>query len=263
MGALYDNIGGGYDTTRRADPYLTSRLLAGLGAVAGRSYLDVACGSGNYAVALAGRGIEVHGVDRSRRMIAAAAAKRTANAPAVTWSLADATALPFRTGAFTGAMCTLALHHFPALLPVFAEVRRVLSAGRFVVFTATREQMAGYWLREYFPRAIARSAEAMPSWDEILEPLHSAGFSRIAVELYDVTIDLADFFLYSGKHRPAMYLDAAVRANISTFSTQAESAEVASGCARLALDIASGRITDVIDSYRSTAGDYMFVAADA
>jgi hypothetical protein len=108
-----------------------------------------------------------------------------------------------------------------------------------------------------------RSAELMPSLDEIVAPLRSAGFTGIDVELYNVTNDLADFFLYSGKHRPAMYLDAGVRANISTFATQADPAEVVQGCVRLARDIETGRIADVANAYQSSGGDYMFVTADA
>jgi ubiquinone/menaquinone biosynthesis C-methylase UbiE len=261
MGALYDDIGAGYDTTRRADPFLTSRLVALLGDIGMCPSLDVACGSGNYTLAMAARGIDVHGTDRSGLMITAAAAKPHAGVRAITWSVADAALLPFPNGTFGGATCTLALHHFPALGPVFAQVRRVLSSGRFVMFTATREQMAGYWLREYFPQAMKRSAEQMPALDDILVPLRSAGFTRIDIEAYDVTNDLADLFLYSGKYRPAMYLDAGIRANISTFAALADPAEVARGCASLARDIQTGRISDVAKAYQSSGGDYMFVIA--
>lgn len=263
MPALYDRIGQGYDATRRADPYLTGRIAAALGVMGGQPCLDLACGSGNYTVALVGRGIRVHGTDRSRTMIAAAAAKAPDSGARVTWSVANAGELPFADGTFGGAVCTLALHHFPALAPAFAEVRRTLAGGRFVVFTATREQMSGYWLREYFPRALERSAEVMPAFDEILRPLRQAGFDEVRVESYEVAPDLQDLFLYCGKHRPGMYLDPAVRANISTFAALAEPAEVEAGCSRLADDLASGRIRDVVQAHPSRGGDYMFIVASA
>lgn len=261
MPALYDQIGHGYDTTRRADPFLAARIVDALRGTKGRPCLDVACGSGNYTRALAGHGITIHGTDQSRTMIASAAEKAAGRDSRVTWSVADATALPFATGAFGGAVCTLALHHFPALTPVFAEVRRTLAGGCFVVFTATREQMAGYWLREYFPVALERSAQVMPAEEEILQPLRAAGFGQVRLEPYDVKPDLQDLFLYSGKHRPRMYLDPSVRANMSTFAALADPGEVAVGCARLAADLSSGRINEVIEAHPSRGGDYLFVVA--
>lgn len=263
MPALYDRIGHGYDTTRRADPYLAGRIVELLGAVGQGACLDLACGSGNYTLALAGRGVRVHGTDRSRTMIQAAAGKARGGAAPVSWSVADATRLPFATGAFAGAVCTLALHHFPALAPVFAELRRTLAGGRLVVFTATREQMAGYWLRAYFPDALERSARAMPAHREIVDPLRAAGFRSVRAEPYSVTAELQDLFLYSGKHRPHMYLDPAVRANISTFAAVAGPAEVAAGCARLEADLASGRIDEVIAAHPGPQGDYLFIVAEA
>ena len=50
-------------------------------------------------------------------------------------------------------LCTLAIHHFAALQPAFAQAHRVLRTdGRFVIFTAFAEQMHAYWLDRYFPR---------------------------------------------------------------------------------------------------------------
>jgi SAM-dependent methyltransferase len=43
----------------------------------------------------------------------------------------DANTLPFTSGAFSFIFCYQFLHHFPTLLPVVAEIRRVMSAGHF------------------------------------------------------------------------------------------------------------------------------------
>lgn len=40
-----------------------------------------------------------------------------------------------------GAVCTLAIHHFGDRDAAFAEVRRVLRGGRFVLFTGPAERM--------------------------------------------------------------------------------------------------------------------------
>ena len=254
---LYDNIGAHYDSTRRADPHLAERLAHHLAVRPGGRYLDIACGTGNYTHALADRGGDWYGVDVSSGMLRRAQDK----GGNVGLLLGDAEALPFRDGSFDGAVCTMALHHLPRLEPVFSEIRRLLRGGRLVMFTSTAEQMAGYWLNEYFPIAMQRSTVQMPSQATILEALAAAGLSVDRQELYDVREDLEDLFLYAGKRRPELYLSAAVRRGISTFSTLAEPAELEAGTTRLERDIASGRISDVADRYENEGGDYMFIVA--
>lgn len=255
---LYDRIGRGYDGTRRADPYLAARLAELLDTRPGDACLDLACGTGNYTLALAQRGGRWTGVDQSATMLVRARQK----GGAARWVAADAAALPFAGGAFDRALCTLALHHFPALPPVFAELHRVLRNGRLVVFTTFPGQTERYWLREYFPEAIRRSVRQLPGEDAVLGGLREAGFGRIAVEPYHVRPDLEDLFLYAGKHRPELYLDPAVRAGISTFAALADAAEVRDGCARLEADIRSGRIVEVIAASDHPEGDYAFVVAE-
>jgi ubiquinone/menaquinone biosynthesis C-methylase UbiE len=254
---LYDRIGTEYDVTRHADPYLVGRVRHHLNVQSAGEVLDVACGIGNYTIAVAQSGIRMHGLDQSRRMIAAARDKSRA----VTWYIGDVEALPFADGTFAGAMCTLAIHHFRALLPAFQEVFRVLAKGRFVLFTSAAEQMRGYWLNKYFPTAMARSIAQMPSLKAIVGALQQSGFEEVTTEPYGVRRDVQDLFLYSGKHRPEMYLDPRVRAGISTFAALAEPSEVEDGCRRLAQDIQSGRIADVIAAYQHAQGDYLFVVA--
>lgn len=255
--ALYNHIGLDYDRTRRADPYLLSRLRALLGLEAGATCLDVACGTGNYTTGLAAAGLVMTGVDIAQRMISVAAAKAQAGQALV---LADGASLPLRERSHDGAVCTLALHHFPGLVPVFTEVRRVLRGGRFVLFTSAPEQTRGMWLRHYFPTLIERAAMQMPAIASIDAALLTAGFGAIAHERYEVRPDLQDLFLYSGKHRPERYLDPQVRAGISSFATAAPD-EVDAGLRRLEGDIATGEIENVIRSARHTDGDYLFVTA--
>jgi hypothetical protein len=55
----YDEIGIGYDSTRRPDRRIAERLLALLEPRAGGHYLDAACGTGNYASSLHALGLDV------------------------------------------------------------------------------------------------------------------------------------------------------------------------------------------------------------
>jgi ubiquinone/menaquinone biosynthesis C-methylase UbiE len=256
--ALYDRIGRGYDRTRRADPGIAGTLGQLLGPGAGGRYLDVACGTGNYTVALAEAGGRFFGVDPSCRMLAVARDKRSR----AIWVCAAAEALPFPDSSVDGALCVMGIHHLHDRRAACAEVARVLTRGRFVLFTSTREQMEGFWLHAYFPRAMRRSMERMPGLAELVGALSSAGFARIRTEPYDVPADVEDLFLYAGKRRPTLYLDGAVRSGMSTFAACSDPREVELGCARLAADCESGRIEDVVAKYRSKGGDYIFVVAE-
>ena len=153
--ALYDKIGIGYDTTRRADPFILSRLLHHLAPVKGRLYLDVGCGTGNYTAAISAAGVRMAGVDPSREMLARAREK----SPALTLHNACAEALPFKGASFAGATCIFVHHHMDDPVAAFCEVHRVLGPGsRLVLFNSTVEQMRHYWLGEYFPNSLAQAA---------------------------------------------------------------------------------------------------------
>ncbi|HAI99062.1 MAG TPA: methyltransferase type 11, partial [Dehalococcoidia bacterium] len=51
-----------------------------------------------------------------------------------------------------------------------------------------------------------KSIEQMPALDLVTGALTQAGFTSIDTEGFDIRDDLQDFFLYSGKYRPEMYL---------------------------------------------------------
>jgi ubiquinone/menaquinone biosynthesis C-methylase UbiE len=262
MDVLYDRIGSGYDFTRKSDPYLLNRLSDLLGPEAAGRYVDVACGSGNYSLSLAAAGLRITGFDVSAEMIATAKAK-TAQPTHEGWLVADVSDTPFETGAFVGATCTLAIHHFPDLPAAFREVGRIVAAddGRFIIFTSTPEQMEHYWLNHYFPDMLRRSAQQMPNLDAVRRALGAAGFPRVATEVYSTSPRLEDLFLYSGKHRPSLYLDAGFRAGISSFANLAEPEEVERGLVKLARDVETGAIDDIIRSAEHENGDYLFICA--
>lgn len=260
---LYDRIGVGYDTTRRADPGIVSRLLALLDVPDGSRCLDVACGTGNYTAALQEAGLQMTGLDVSWQMLNSARAKPTA----VNWVNGDAATLPFADATFDGAVCTMALHHFRQPERTFREIARVLGHGRqkrrVVFFTAARDQMRRYWLNEYFPDAMAKAIRQMPPVEQSLAELTAAGFAHVIHEPWSVTPDVQDLFIYAAKYRPALYLDPRVRAGISTFANLADPSEVEQGCARLSADLASGHFVEVLRASEDDGqgGDYLFLVA--
>jgi hypothetical protein len=95
-----------------------------------------------------------------------------------------------------------------------------------------------------------------------VEVLESAGFRIVSEEKYDVTPDLKDLFLYCGKHKPERYLDARIRSGISSFADAPDQEEIERGVQKIANDIKSGRIDDVIRKFAYDGGDYMFTVAE-
>jgi ubiquinone/menaquinone biosynthesis C-methylase UbiE len=256
--ALYDRIGIGYDSTRRADPYLLSRLLHHLRPHRQGHYLDVGSGTGNYTIAMHQEGVRITGIELSSTMLIRARAK---NAD-IAWHNASAFALPFREASFDGATCTFVHHHLRDPVIAFNEVRRVLKLGsRFVILNVTAQQMYHYWLNEYFPGALAKGTAPYEKF-VTTEALIAAEFQIVCEEKYDVKSDLQDLFLYCGKNQPERYLDPRIRAGISTFADAPDQKEIEQGLERLTADIESGRIADVMRSYAWDGGDYMFTIAE-
>jgi len=254
---LYDRIGITYDATRRADPYLLSRLLYHLRPSRYRLHLDLGCGTGNYTSAIHRAGVRIIGVDLSALMHTRAFEK----SPDVALCRANAERLPFRAATFAGAFSTFAHHHMDDPVAAFREVARALTTGaHFVILNSTALQTHGYWLNEDFPLAM-KKAIAPFERGEAREVLRDAGFRIVCEEPYEVAGDLQDLFLYSGKHKPEMYLNPMVRAGISAFADASDSNEVERGVAQLGADIKSGRITDVMRSFEHDRGDYMFTVA--
>jgi SAM-dependent methyltransferase len=137
----------------------------------------------------------VIGVDNSSIMLDAARAKF----PSIRWQQSDVTTLPFPDGHFAGAICTLAIHHFPDLKAAILEINRVLGCGRFVIFTATRDQMRSYWLNAYFPEALRRSIEQFSGDDQLRELLEHARFYIVSAEPWFVPEDPIDPLSLRGK----------------------------------------------------------------
>ena len=256
----YDTIGTGYDGTRQADAYLLGRLWDLLALPAGARVLDVGCGTGNYTSALQVLGLSMTGVEPSERMLAEARTKD----PEVAWVTGSAEALPVADGSFHGAIATLTTHHWTDLEQGFREVQRALLPGSpFVLFLATPEQTGRYWLSHYFPDAIARSCEVLPSVPTTRSALERAGFRIAAEEPYSIRPTLQDLFLYSAREEPQRYLDEGFRKGISTFAALTGSDELNTGLQLLRADIDSGGWQKVRDRHRHEDGDYLFLKAMA
>jgi ubiquinone/menaquinone biosynthesis C-methylase UbiE len=99
------------------------------GVAPGASVIDVGCGTGTLAIALAARGAAVVGVDGDPEVLALARAK--AGADAVQWREGTATALAVPGSSADRVVMSLLLHHLgaDAKRAALAEAVRVLRAG--------------------------------------------------------------------------------------------------------------------------------------
>jgi demethylmenaquinone methyltransferase/2-methoxy-6-polyprenyl-1,4-benzoquinol methylase len=137
--AMFDRIAGIYD---RLNSVMTAglhhewrRRAADLAAVGpGSRALDVATGTGDLAVELAGRGCEVVGCDFSEAMLELARGK----APGTTFELANALELPYDAASFDAATVGFGARNFSDLERGLGEMARVVRpGGRVVVLEMT------------------------------------------------------------------------------------------------------------------------------
>ena len=138
--------------------------------------LDIGCGTGRAAEALAARGSRVWGVEPEPEM-AALARKRVS-----TVKVAPAERLPFKDGWFERALMWLVVHLVdrPRAL---AEAARVLGPdGRLAIGTFHPEHFERYWLQPFFPSLEAIDKARFPTPDELRGELGEAGFGRVELQ---------------------------------------------------------------------------------
>ena len=151
-------------------------LLVREGDLRGRRVLEVGCGIGRFAAALAERGVAtVWAVDPSPEMLAVA---RERGGRGVRFKEARAERLPFKDGWFERAVMTLVVHVLDRPR-AFAELRRVLAPeGRLVFATFDPAHMRNYWLNRYFPSMLELDLARFAPADVLLDVLRAAGFAQ-------------------------------------------------------------------------------------
>jgi ubiquinone/menaquinone biosynthesis methyltransferase len=91
--------------------------------------LDLACGTGDIAFAVAGRGARVVGLDVTHRMVQLARLKAPASGAAVRFVTGDMMALPFRDEEFDVVTTGYGIRNVPDISGAIGEMRRVLKPG--------------------------------------------------------------------------------------------------------------------------------------
>jgi ubiquinone/menaquinone biosynthesis C-methylase UbiE len=169
----FARLAASYDALRPADDrwWQVFAAIVESGDLRGRRVLDLGCGTGRFAAALAEREVaRVWGVDASEQMVA------IARGNGVNAKLAAAERLPFKAGWFDRAVVRMAVHLFDRPR-AFAELRRVLADdGRLVVATTDPEHFHEHWLDAWFPSFTGIDVARFPAAAVLERELADAGF---------------------------------------------------------------------------------------
>jgi ubiquinone/menaquinone biosynthesis C-methylase UbiE len=144
------------------------------GDLKGRRVLDVGCGTGALAAALAESGrAKVWGVEPSEEMLRVA---RSRVPRGVGLRRARAEELPFRDRWFERVVFALVVHLVNRRL-AFSEAARVLAAsGRIALASFAPEHFDVYWLNPWFPRIAEIDRARFPTPEQLERELRAAGF---------------------------------------------------------------------------------------
>jgi SAM-dependent methyltransferase len=138
MGALRDfelagwqSAAATYDGFAGATRLFVPALVQAAGAKQGTHVLDLACGTGVAAQAVADAGARVTGLDFSPAMLASARSLH----PNIEFQAGDAEALPFADTSFDAVISNFGIHHVEHPERAIAEASRVLKPGGTFAFT--------------------------------------------------------------------------------------------------------------------------------
>jgi demethylmenaquinone methyltransferase/2-methoxy-6-polyprenyl-1,4-benzoquinol methylase len=160
--ALFAHIAPRYDFLNRllsagVDRRWRQAVVAAASPLAGRRALDICTGTGDLALALAGAGAHVLGLDFTPEMIARAEAKRGASA--TVFALGDALRLPVTSGAVDLVTVAFGIRNVGDRSACLREMARVVRPGGRVIvleFSMPRRTLLGGAYRLYFMHVLPR-----------------------------------------------------------------------------------------------------------
>ena len=182
---------------------IAAEFVGGLGVPAGRTWLDVGCGTGSVTRAVLEHAAPsaVTGVDPSEEFVAFAR-DRTKD-PRAAFRVADAQQLPFLAGSFQAAVSGLVLNFVPEPARMVAEMVRVTGTGGVVGlyvwdYAGRMEMLARFWEAAVAVDASASARDERRIFPncrpEELERLFvTSGLQAVAVRPIEVRLEFGSF----------------------------------------------------------------------
>ncbi len=201
-------------------------LIERAGATPGHRILDVGCGCGSTSIALAQRVAPqgfVLGIDISAPMLARARQLAAGDLP-LDFVLADATVYPFDPQSFDVMVSRFGVMFFAEPALSFTNLRRALRPDGRMAFACWREPKHNPWMMaplqavyQHVPKLPQVGPEdpgpfAFASEERVRRILDQAGFSGVAMEQHDLSLDVAVGRGLEGAVEGAMQIGPASRA---------------------------------------------------
>jgi malonyl-CoA O-methyltransferase len=176
-----------------------------LGDVAGLGVLDLGCGTGRHALALAAAGARVTVIDFSDAMLAKARAKPGADAVRfIRHDLSEP--LPLADGAFNRVLCSLVLDHVGDLPRIFGEMRRVCRTDGRIVVSVMHPAMMLRGVQARFTDPVTGRETRPASCDHQISDYVTAALAA-GLDIDHISEHAVDASLAAAMPRAAKYLD--------------------------------------------------------
>lgn len=210
---MFDNIAGQYDPMNKLmslgnDRIWRKRAIDALKAFAPQSILDVATGTGDFAIAAQKelKPKETIGIDLSEKMLEVGRRKvaEMGLTEAITLRKGDSTALEFEDGRFDAVTVAFGVRNFESLRKGLSEMNRVLRKGGVAAILELSEPTNPFFKLGYkfytgciiplFAKIVSKdtkaytylpdSIEAFPEGEEMKKLLVECGFTQVEIKRF-------------------------------------------------------------------------------
>ncbi len=175
----FDGRAARYEELRPVDAnwWEVFEALVRLGGLRGQRVLEIGCGTGRLAEALADRELaRVLAVDASPAMV------ERARALGVNARVARAEALPFKTGWFDAVVLRMVVHLVDRSRALSEAARVLGTGGRVVIATEDPASFDRVWFSRYFPSVPDVDGARFPSAERLTGELAAAGLPSVRIE---------------------------------------------------------------------------------